>query len=918
MASASIRELFEQANALAVAQRAAFLDQHCPDLSARATVEKLLLAADSLEASPVLERDPGEWSRAIGESQRLNADAIGCVVGPFVIEAALGEGGSARVFRATRKVEGVVQTVALKVLRLSLANEHARAQFDRERHALVRLVHPNIAQFIDGGVSVLGDAWIALEYVDGVELLEYARAAQLPLRQRIQLMIGVAQAVAAAHRCLIVHRDLKPGNVLVTRQGEVKLLDFGIAKMLSADNDQPHTQTQFRAFTPAYAAPEQRSGGVITTATDVYALGVLLGELVSFERPRSRDATPAMAVTAITESSATTALLARGLKGDLVNILRKATAIAPEERYEGAAALAQDLARLLAGEPVLAHPPSGWYRMRKFVGRHRGGATVVGALSLGIFISLLLALWQARLAHAQAQRAIEVQQFVEALFEPAQAGGAQSEAPTIAQLIQRGVERVEAREINNPMLRADLLAMFARINLAMGEIQRNRALAQAAAEANVLAYGALDPRSIDARIVHASALRHLTEYDAALAVLEPLREELRAADVHGFDPARVLDAISMVRMAQGISGDEAIKLKLEMLAERERDPALTEVERATGYNNVGAAYQYAGDFDAALIWYNKALVINRLERATSRATAVSLLNIGMLQGYQGRFRAAAATLEQGREVFARIPLPRHPSLVSVLAQLCAAYAELEDFERADQRCNEAVALAREVHGEAHFALLFAFSRRAQFAVGLGRSAAANADLVSAQQANARQKGDRHYGQAVIDATSLRAHYLAGDFKQLRESALRLLQGTRARGLSPIDLMASAYLLLACTREPNAACSASRSQAEIIALSNTPMFVAGVRRLDALMILGQLNLEQGDPEAVIALLATVPAQLVAQLGPLHSRVAQAHWLLAAAHAANGDGLVAEQHRAKVRSIVDQLPLTHPLRQLLATR
>jgi eukaryotic-like serine/threonine-protein kinase len=218
MATTPIRELFDQAQPLAAIERAAFLDQHCTDSHARALIERLLMAADATDNTPLVLRDPAQWSHDIGESERFHEQPIGRSIGPFRLDALLGEGGSARVFRATRTIEGVEQTVALKVLRQSLANEHARLQFDRERNALVRLVHPNIAQFIDGGISEQGEAYIALEYVAGVQLMQYAREQNLPFRDRLRLMIEVARAVSAAHRSLIVHRDLKPANVLRYRQ----------------------------------------------------------------------------------------------------------------------------------------------------------------------------------------------------------------------------------------------------------------------------------------------------------------------------------------------------------------------------------------------------------------------------------------------------------------------------------------------------------------------------------------------------------------------------------------------------------------------------------------------------------------------------------------------------------------------------
>ena len=240
-----------------------------------------MIAADA-DDDVVLERSADAVARAIGETDATPGLAGRARrIGPFELLEVLGEGGTSTVFRAERTIDGVRQIVALKLLRRSFYSQDAQRQFRRERLALSQLRHPGIARLIEGGISETGLAYIALDLVDGVPITDHARNNRLDLRARLKLFLQVCRAVEAAHRALIVHRDLKPSNVLVTADGEVKLLDFGIAKLLDADDE---TQTHLPAFTPAYAAPEQRSGAPITTATDVYALGVLLGELVTGQR----------------------------------------------------------------------------------------------------------------------------------------------------------------------------------------------------------------------------------------------------------------------------------------------------------------------------------------------------------------------------------------------------------------------------------------------------------------------------------------------------------------------------------------------------------------------------------------------------------------------------------------------------------
>ena len=432
MSAALMREVFEQALALPAAERAPFLDMRCADPKLRDQVERLLASAQSIGSDPPLQRDPAQWAIEIGESALTTTQVVGTSIGPFCIQALLGEGGSARVFRATRTVEGVAQTVALKVLRQGLWAESARSQFDRERHALVRLVHPNIAQFIDGEISELGGAYIALEYVDGVQLLQYAREHQLSFRDRLRLMIDVAHAVSAAHRSLIVHRDIKPGNVMVTGSGDVKLLDFGIA-------------------------------------TDVYALGVLLRELLTGERITNKRGTtasePAIAKSAPGVLPTSARLTRRWLRSDLDNILLKATATLSEYRYETAAAFAEDIERLLAGQPVSAHPPSGWYRMRKFVGRHQGGVTAAIAVMLAVLSALSVAIWQADVARQEAERARSVNQFLVGLFRAAEDRLPRNQRPTPEQLAETAMTQLAVNRTMDSATRAE-------IESTLGEVSR--------------------------------------------------------------------------------------------------------------------------------------------------------------------------------------------------------------------------------------------------------------------------------------------------------------------------------------------------------------------------------------------------------------------------------------------------------------
>jgi serine/threonine-protein kinase len=363
------RDLIEAALALPPGQRAAWLDAHCRDPAQRHAIERLL-SADTDE--DVLDRSFDDLLGRVGECEPESpAPPPGSAIGAFTLIEKLGEGGSSIVYRAEREQAGVRQTVALKLLRRGLYSADEQRRFRSERLALAQLRHPGIAHLIEGGVTDAGVPYIALEFVDGAPITDYVREHRTGLRQRLQLFIAVCRAVEAAHRALIVHRDLKPSNVLVSADGEVKLLDFGIAKLLGGDGEDDGLRTQTTAMTPAYAAPEQFSRGLVTTATDVYALGILLGELVTGRRREHGDTrTPSSQVSAANDVDAPplpARALRKQLRGDLDNIVVKAIDGEPERRYASAGALADDVERHLDGLPVAiaaASPPHSLFCSR--------------------------------------------------------------------------------------------------------------------------------------------------------------------------------------------------------------------------------------------------------------------------------------------------------------------------------------------------------------------------------------------------------------------------------------------------------------------------------------------------------------------------------------------------------------------------
>lgn len=351
----------------------------------------------------------------------------GQVLDRYTLDHLIGEGGMGSVWLAHRSDGRYEGEVAVKFLSLPAMSSTGRQRFEREGHVLARLKHPNIAHLLDAGVSSAGQPYLVLEYVSGKPLDVYCAQHGLNVRERIELFLQVLAAVSHAHGKLILHRDLKPSNILVNDEGQVKLLDFGIAKLLEDEGGAAGmtdiTRLAGRAFTLDYAAPEQVQGGEVTTATDVYSLGVILYVLLTDQHPTASEAsTPAERLRAVVEtepSRPSTIVLktkgdgaeapeqrARLLRGDLDNIVGKALKKEPDERYPTADALAQDLRRFLNNEPVSARADSIPYRLRKFIVRHALPVAAAGIVMVAIVAAAIISLWQAREAREQRDRAL--------------------------------------------------------------------------------------------------------------------------------------------------------------------------------------------------------------------------------------------------------------------------------------------------------------------------------------------------------------------------------------------------------------------------------------------------------------------------------------------------------------------------------
>jgi serine/threonine-protein kinase len=452
-------------------------------------------------------------------------------VGPYRLVSEIGAGGMGTVWLADR-VDGMgKRRVALKLPRIVWGGAFVE-RLVREREILATLEHEHIARLYDAGIDAKGRPYLAMEYVDGESIDAYCGKHAPSLRERIELLLQVMSAVARAHAQLIVHRDLKPHNILVTRERRVKLLDFGIAKLLEGDRTQETALTSLsgRALTLDYASPEQIRGEPLGTASDIYSMAVVAYEMLTGTRPyRLKRASAAELEEAIASvepplasASASDPRTARQLGGDLDSILNKALKKAPGDRYATMDAFAQDLQRYLDGRPVEARPDALRYRTAKFVRRHRlqvgAGATVAVALVVGTTV----ALWQAHQARTAAATATAVQEFIESVFNANrryQANPHAAESTTARELLDRGAERIDKELAAEPEAQLRLYDLLARMYAGMAVTDRSLALYQRALDLATQLHGAGSGEALNAATGVGSMLEDMNKHDQAQAVL---------------------------------------------------------------------------------------------------------------------------------------------------------------------------------------------------------------------------------------------------------------------------------------------------------------------------------------------------------------------------------------------------------------
>jgi serine/threonine protein kinase/tetratricopeptide (TPR) repeat protein len=655
----------DQALDLAAEERQPWLDRvRRDDPALAADLQSLLADRDGLNDSGFL-----EGPAVVVEPP---APLAGLRVGAYTLVSPIGRGGMGTVWLAERSDGFFTRKVAVKLLNAALMGRSGEQRFKQEGSLLGRLTHPHIAHLMDAGVTESGQPYLVLELVEGQHIDQYCTGHALSVEARLRLFLDVLDGVAHAHANLIVHRDLKPSNVLVREDGMVKLLDFGIAKLLDQESDGPAvalTVDDARALTPEYAAPEQLTGGPITTATDVHALGVLLYVLLGGPNPAAgTSGSAAELIKAIVETDAPrlsdVAPNGRTLRGDLDTIVAKALKKRPEERYASVTAFAEDVRRYLSREPVSARPDTLVYRTTRFL--QRRARAVAAAVALVLLVATVIGVYTARLAserdraRLEAEKSAKMSELLTSLLTGADPYATRDREPTVRNILDAGAERVQKELGDQPDLKAEMLTVIGRVYQRLGLHDKATPLLQEAL-------------MIERRPGAGESAR-LAQTLNDLGVLSRERRDLDAATA-------LLE--------------ESLAIRRRLLGNEHKDVAVTLVE-------LGRAFVDLGRADRAEPLYREALAVRRSifgeihrETSTSKAAlALLLLNRGDLAAAEPLFREA---LETSRQVL----LEDHPNVASGWNNLGLLLLEKGDFVGAEPMLRQAVAIRRKQFGERH-------------------------------------------------------------------------------------------------------------------------------------------------------------------------------------------------------------------------
>ena len=824
-----IDDLFDDAIDQPADRRAEWLRAHCADAEVRAEVEELIAAYD--RTGSVLDQNALQVA-----GELLSAVRIEPHIGPYRVLRELGRGGMGVVYLAERDDGQYRRRVAVKVLRHGPAGDELHRRFLAERQILASLNHPNIAQLLDGGVTDAHIPYLVMEYVDGIPITTYCDRQRLGIEERLHLFRDVCAAVHHAHQNLVIHRDIKPSNILVTEDRRVKLLDFGIAKLLNptlGPADQALTRTEWRIMTPEHASPEQVRGDSLTTASDVYALGVLLYELLCGRRPHrltSRSPQeltevivqrePELPSVAVSHPQPTTtdgagvdqtpeAVAAerhlsverlRGrLKGDLDAIVMMALRKESARRYGSADLLWEDVQRHLDGLPVQAHRGTRSYRLQKFLRRHRLEAIAAGVIVASFVAGTTVAVTQAAVARRERDRAEqalgqsrEVTDFLVRLFRTPAPAGATRDQVTARDLLATGTAGVE-QIADQPIVQAQMLDALGRVNDQLGRFAEAERMLRRALE---LRRAHLGPDHMDVAATLGNLSNVLSEMGRIDEALQ-LANEALAIQRRTFGPRHPNVALALSMVAARTRDLAAAESLYRVTRDIQRD-ALGPQDAAVATTDGSLALLLMADakYDEAEAMLRESLSIRQRlaggDRASVTPSMVSLADL--LRIYRNKPAEAESLYTEALGILRRDPSPRPARLVGPLAGLERIAHLRGDHARAEGFAREVLDAHRRALGSEHPIVTEAMESIAEHLAAQRRFDEAETMLRNAIALLERTVGTEHIRMGGMLTTRGRIRAAAG---RLEEAEADLRQGVAiiARSNGPTSEYAAEPLAL---------------------------------------------------------------------------------------------------------------------------
>lgn len=713
---AKIETIVDKALHLPKEEQKKFIDEKCKESKELKTEVTTLL--DSITESEGWLENPQEYKDEFLEEitedvNRLNTSQslVGKQIGSYQIKEQIGEGGMGSVYLAERSDGEFEHQVAIKIIRAEKASQENIRRFEQERTIMAGLSHPGIAKLFDGGISQDGSPYFIMEYVDGIPIDQYCQVHDCSIAERIQICKQVLQALRHAHENLIVHRDLKPGNILVNTSGQVKILDFGISKLLKEDQDTT-TQTGARLLTPKYASPEQILETNITTATDIYSMGVILYLLLSESLPFDFDnlshfeieQTILETTPAPPSSKVGSAKLRKVLNGDLDAIVLKAMRKESDQRYRTANDFLDDLKKYQKGLLVEAREDSVHYRTQKFFSRHKQAtATTAGIIFLIIgFIGFYT--WQITKerneAQTEAEKAQEVTQFVVNLLKQNHPENSQGKDITVRQVLDESIAQIEELE-KSASIKGKLLQVIGHAYRSMGKPEKAQGILQKA----IAVFEAEQIQNLDlARTydVYGIIARDLGDYDKAETYLQSSADLFR--DLKSFEDPRYTKALKNLAYIKRLQSDygEAQKLIEEALALEKQHTESPNVNIAETLYITASIYRYQGKYEQAIEKQRASLeMLKEIIDGPHPGIVSNLSNIAVLYNIQDKLDQSKKYYQEALKMAEELYEPTHPEIALISSNLSDIYLEEATYDSAKTLIVKSLKLTREKFGENH-------------------------------------------------------------------------------------------------------------------------------------------------------------------------------------------------------------------------